>query len=311
MTSTETSDPNAETTMQPDQEPEAKAEAQPETGSDAGANQAKQTEEATADAEDGGVFSGWGFDVNAVAGNINIGGLFTSPDKEEAKREAEQGEQGADISAAAANIANVAATEIDHASKAAQETFGKAAEELGKGWGTLNSFLDDMLTPNIDGSEEVQEKDMVASFHSLFPEIDAEDQVIDHFECALVQKYRCYLNNATPEKTYPLRGRLYISTTHLAMYVTDDGGAFGKQPFGIAIAFADVGKILKQKGANAMLKLVTKSQQSYIVADFESDAHFSGALSLIEHMKSGSAQPPQPKEPTKEAEGSTEKPAAG
>lgn len=249
---------------------------------------------------------GWGFDMNAVAGNI--GGFFGAGNNEDDESEdngdntgddnADDGEErgerrdtGELLGKRATNIANVATAELESASRAAQETFGKAAEEIGKGWGTLNSFLDDMLAAKPEGDGRVgSEGDAQNVFHSVFPKIGKEDEVVDHFKCTLLQKYRCYLNNATPEKTYALRGRLFVSTTHIAMHVTDDGGEFDGKPFGIAVPFEDVGKI--QKGSKAMLKLVTKEQISYIFAEFESDSHFSGALSLLEHMTAAST--PQP-----------------
>lgn len=248
---------------------------------------------------------GWGWDMNAVAGNI--GGFFGAGanaedddddqngyevDGEDAGEDPERQDPNENLGKRAANIANAATAEFEIASKAAQETFGKAAEEIGKGWGTLNNFLDDMLAAKPEGEKgAAEENDIQDTFLATFPQIGKEDEVVDHFKCTLLQKYRCYLNNATPEKTYALRGRLFVSTAHVAMHVTDDGGEFGAKPFGVAIPFSDVGKI--QKGAKAMLKLVTKEQISYIFAEFESDSHFSGALSLLEHMTAAStAQPP-------------------
>lgn len=279
----------------------------------------KPADEEESLAQQAGVFGGWRFDVNAVAGNI--GGFFGAGDDEEDKDEdededAKDDEESPevhpedDIGATAANIATVATAELEHASKAAQETIGKAAQELGKGWGTLNSFLDDMLAAKPDVEKDGEDDaDVHNTFQKLFPELDQDDQVVDHFKCALLQKYRCYLNNSTPEKAYALRGRLFVSTSHIAMYITDDGGEFGGKPFGISIPFQDVGKI--QKGAKAMLRLVTKSQSSYIFADFESDSHFTGALSLLEHMAGAAAPPPKTSAPDAESDDVRETPATG
>lgn len=271
----------------------------------------------------GSVFAGWGFpDVNAVAGGI--GGFFggaDEDDQEQSDQDPDHDDNGDDdagspdvdpaddIGATAENIAKVATAELEHASKAAQETIGKAAKEIGKGWGTLNSFLDDMLAAKPDADGDQDDADVHNSFHNLFPDLEKDDEVVDHFKCTLLQKYRCYLNNATPEKTYALRGRLFVSTSHIAMYVTDDSGQFGGKPFGISIPFQDVGKI--QKGANARLRLVTKSQSSYIFADFESDSHYTGALSLLEHMAGAAAPPPNATAPATESEEAAETPATG
>lgn len=240
-----------------------------------------------------GVFGGWGFDVNAVAGNL--GGLFTAADPtatDDVEPRPGPADPADDMGTAAANIATAATAELEHASKAAQQTFGKAAEELGKGWGSLNTFLDEMLAAKPDESDPAEGADVHNTFHTLFPDLEPDDEVVDHFKCTLLQKYRCYLNNATPEKAYSLRGRLYVTTLHIAMYISDDGGEFGGKPFGISVPFTDVGKI--QKGSKSMLRVVTKSQTSLIFADFESDSHFSGALSLLEHMYASASAPPAP-----------------
>jgi hypothetical protein len=119
-------------------------------------------------------------------------------------------------------------------------------------------------------------------FRMLFDDLDEE--VVDHFACALVQKYRCFINNATPEKTLTVRGRLYITTAHLAIHIYDDQGAFDNTTFRITVPFADVGRV--QKGVKAMMRVITNdaSQSSFIFADFETDTHFAAALSLVEQM---------------------------
>lgn len=270
--------------------------------------------------------------------------------------------EGEDIGAAAAHIANAAGAELEHASRAAQETLGKAAQELGRGWGTLNSFLDDMLAPEVGGSggvgkggdqgigglhadgsqtngarrglgggsggstehgngladlEEmtgnVSKGDVNVLFRALFPHLGAgakkaaggtmdgdsekqegadqdeeEEEVVDHYGCCMVQKYRCYLNNATPERSFVLYGRLFVTMSNVAMYVTDDGGAFGRRSaFGVNIPFEEIVKI--QKGAKNMLRVVTKAQTSFIFGQFESDTHYAGALSLLEQLCAAAA----------------------
>lgn len=262
----------------------------------------------------GGVFSGWGFDVNSVTGNMGIsnlfstsesvGGLFASPesmgnlftpsDTEQSGDlpEAEDSDaiddkvDNEDLGVSAAHLASAATLELENASRAAQETIGKAAEELGRGWGTFNTFLDDMLSPENHGGEQEPDgaHDIHTTFRKLFPDLDTDDEVVDHYRCTMLQKYRCYLNNATPEKALPLRGRLFVTTSNIAMYVTEDGGAFGGRSFVVTIPFQDVVKI--QKGARAMLRVITNAQPqaSYIFAEFESETHYSGALSLLEQL---------------------------
>lgn len=191
---------------------------------------------------------------------------------------------GESLGKTAAQLATAATAEFEHASRAAQATFGKAAQELGRGWGTLNTFLDDMLGPDTKRVEAAGTagKDIHTTFRELFPHLESDDEVVDHYGCTLLQKYRCYLNNATPEKMFPLRGRLFVTMSNIAMYVSEDGGAFGGIAFGVNVPFQEVVKI--QKGAKAMLRVVTKAQTSFIFAEFESDTHFNGALSLLEQL---------------------------
>jgi GRAM domain len=251
-------------------------------------------------AETGSLFGGWGLpDITVVAGSL--GGIFgdTSSAKDDAQEERnERGDSDLkgpharnNIGQVAAHIAADASKELEHASKAAQDTIGKAAEEIGRGWGTLNTFLDDMLTSNADKPKKENQEDdddigddddVQARYHALFPEIDAEDDVVDHYACALLQKYRCYLNNSTPELTLPMRGRLFVSTANIAMHVFDAGEHFGDSKFTIVVPFSDVARV--QKGAKAMMRVITKSQTSFIFANFETDTHFNASLNLVEHM---------------------------
>lgn len=246
-----------------------------------------KSEEPTTGTNESGAW-GWNFDVNTVADNI--GGFFGNMTKDEESeptlipKEVPQ-EEDDDFGQKAASFANAATAELEIAGKAAQETIGKAAEEFGKGWGSLNTFLDDMLAAKPD-STALSEENVQEQFRKMFPQLGTEDEVVDHFQCVVLQKYRCYLNNATPEKVYKLQARLFVSTSTIAVYIADVDNEFGGKPFTVSIPFSDVAKI--QKGAKAMLKVVTSEQISYIFAGFESDSHFSGALSLLEHMTAAS-----------------------
>lgn len=230
-------------------------------------------------------------------------------DRDEAGEEGEgDGEGGEDLQKKAADMAAGATKELEKASKVAQEALGIAAEDLGKGWGKLNHFLDDILAPqsgkgagSADANAEdlAEDEDVQARFHSLFPDLDESEDVIDHYRCTLLQKYRCYLNNETPEKSLSVRGRLFVSTSHLAMYVFDDGGAFDGAKFHVSVPLAEVARV--QKGAKSMMRVITSSQSSYIFAEFESEAHFAGALSLVEHMIESNITGPEDDEAGDEA----------
>jgi GRAM domain len=205
-----------------------------------------------------------------------------------------------DIQKAAAEMAAGATKELEKASKVAQDALGHAAQDIGKGWGKLNHFLDDILAPKTErdlggnhanAEDLAEDEDVQVRFHSLFPDLDESESVVDHYGCSLLQKYRCYLNNDTPEKSLAVRGRLFVSTSHLAMYVFDDGGAFDGAKFHVTVPLADVARV--QKGAKSMMRVITSSQSSYIFAEFESETHFAGALSLVEHMIESNLGPPE------------------
>ncbi|CAN8069317.1 unnamed protein product, partial [Agarophyton chilense] len=222
-----------------------------------------------------------------------------------------------DLKATAAHLAHAASAELQHASEAAQHTFGKAAQELGKGWGTLNSFLDDMLAPAASStashraapSSDAQR--VLKHFHQHFPTLPERDDVVDHFECTLIQKYRCQLNDATPEKVFPLSGTMFVTTSHIAMYIVDRHTVFSSESFGVTIPLADVAKI--QKGAKSMLRLLTVDKHSYIFAQFESNTHFNAAISLLEHMTAppqALSEPPRAQTPPSPADQPSHAPTA-
>lgn len=278
------------------------------------------------DTNQGGLFGGWGMpalpDINKVADGI--GGMFNEiVDGADGAYDAaveksvdansggsEVGDGGEDLQKAAVDMATGATKELEKASKVAQQAIGHAAEDFGKGWGKLNHFLDDILAPgsrrgggggaDADAEDLAEDEDVQTRFHSLFPDLEEED-VIDHYKCTLLQKYRCYLNNDTPEKSLAVRGRLFVSTTHLAMYIFDDGGAFDGAKFHVSVPLADVARV--QKGAKSMMRVITSTQSSYIFADFESETHFTGALSLVEHIIESNLSAPDEAEVDGEVDG--------
>lgn len=223
------------------------------------------------------LFSSWGIDVNAVTTNIGIGNIFTSDEKSEVEKgevsggevKKGEGEEG-DIGATASHIANAATQELEHASRAAQQTFGKAAEELGRGWGTLNSFLDDMLTPETNTGGDMQTR-----FKREFAELEGAE-LVDEFTCALIQKYRCYLNSLTAEKVFVLKGRMFVCTGCVCVCVDGELGSVRE-----VIQMDEISKIQRARG---MIR-VLRGEQSMILGEFESETHYDGALGLLEHLR--------------------------
>lgn len=248
---------------------------------------------------DSGLFGSWA----GLSGGLNS--LFGGGEEAGATTTAEPPKQSPSLlplSKAASEIAASATSELESASKAAQIRLGQAAQGIERGWGTLNSFLDDFLSPPVDGQQVPQDgatRDAAAPpppdagavsaameraaelLHERFPELDAGEEAIDVYECSLVQKYKCTLNSATPEKTFAFAGVLYVTAAHLAMYVVDDGGAFGA-PFGVVVPLTAGNRV--QRGSKAMLRVVTNDENSYVFAAFASDDAFKAAVDLLHQI---------------------------
>ena len=202
---------------------------------------------------------------------------------------------------------------IENASRAAQDTLGKVGEEIGTGWGNFNRFLDDMLQGNSDtkkgvtenGNENVQDKFEKRFVEELKERIIVDKDVVDCFQCKLLQKYRCYLNDVTCEKTLVVDAVLYITVSCVAMDLIesqDSSGTFGKgkgERFKVVIEFEKVEKIQRGKKESLMMRLLLKDGRCFVLGGWENEREFQGALALIEHMidatQKGKAQAKQDK----------------
>lgn len=167
-------------------------------------------------------------------------------------------------------------------SKSAQENLDRVGVEIASGWGQFNKFLDTMLdTP--DTTKDIGEEgldDAQEAFRLGFPEVAADEEVVDAFSCELLQKYRCFHNNATPERSFSIRGRLFV-TVNLAAFLSLDS-SFSSSPFTITAKFCDIEKV--QKSQSTMLRLLIKGHSYYIFTGFKDENDFSGAVNLLEHM---------------------------
>ncbi len=258
---------------------------------EAGGTEGGETNATGAAGDESGLF-GWG---GLTEG---IGQLWGSVSREgegeggEPKRDAPKPALSpslAPLTKAATEMAASATTELGNAGKVAQLRLGEAAKEVERGWGAFNSFLDDILTPQTqgEGAETQAERGAVAidgaaeKLHERFPTLDRAEEAVEVYECAMMQKYRSVLNGATPEKTFACNGILYVTPSHLAMYVLDDGGAFGA-PFGTVIPLADVKRV--QRGNKNMLRVLMVDQSSFVFAAFASVDTFKAAVDVLHHL---------------------------
>lgn len=249
---------------------------------------------------DGNLLDYWGASIGASVTSLFSGGDEPSTDDQAIDEVVENGE---------AKDGGLVET-VENASKAAQETLGRVGEELGSGWGTFNKFLDDMLQgkggggEGGDGGGVEEEGGVQGAFERRFPQLkDMEGaEVVDRYRCVLVQKYRCYLNDATPEKSFGLPGWLFVTVACAAMYLEDREGIFGEKGKGqgVVVRFEEVQKI--QRGSKAMLRLIMKDKRNFVFSGFESEADFTGCLSLIEHMIESVNKPPSKPKDTSESD---------
>uniref|UniRef100_A0A7S3E9T6 GRAM domain-containing protein n=2 Tax=Rhodosorus marinus TaxID=101924 RepID=A0A7S3E9T6_9RHOD len=184
--------------------------------------------------------------------------------------------------------AEIVAKDLESVSQGVTKNVALVGEELGKGWVGLHNFIDGVLNENsLSQSERVR-----AQFLARFPDLKDED-VVDSFNCSLVQKYRCYHNSGTPEKHYTFDGTLYVTITSAAFWAEDDEAGFGSANFPVVLKFNAVEKI--QRGQPGMLRLLLNSKASFVFNSFESETHYMGAISMLEHMiestRSAASQP--------------------
>ncbi|KAJ8902632.1 hypothetical protein NDN08_005952 [Rhodosorus marinus] len=184
--------------------------------------------------------------------------------------------------------AEMVAKDLESVSEGVTKNVALVGEEIGKGWVGLHNFIDGVLNENsLSQSERVR-----AQFLARFPDLKEED-VVDSFNCSLVQKYRCYHNSGTPERQYTFDGTLYVTITSAAFWAEDDEAGFGNANFPVVLKFSAVEKI--QRGQPGMLRLLLNSKASFVFNSFESETHYMGAISMLEHMiestRSAASQP--------------------
>eukprot|EP00189_Rhodosorus_marinus_P010193 CAMPEP_0184742978 /NCGR_PEP_ID=MMETSP0315-20130426/5899_1 /TAXON_ID=101924 /ORGANISM="Rhodosorus marinus, Strain UTEX LB 2760" /LENGTH=320 /DNA_ID=CAMNT_0027214065 /DNA_START=189 /DNA_END=1151 /DNA_ORIENTATION=+ len=173
--------------------------------------------------------------------------------------------------------AQMMAKDLESVSEGVTKNVALVGEEIGKGWAGLHSFIDGVLNENsLSQSEKVREQ-----FLARFPDLK-EEEVVDSFNCSLVQKYRCYHNSGTPERQYTFDGTLYVTITSAAFWAEDDEAGFGSANFPVVLRFNAVEKV--QRGQPGMLRLLLNSKASFVFNSFESENHYMGAISMLEHM---------------------------
>ncbi|KAA8499092.1 hypothetical protein FVE85_6677 [Porphyridium purpureum] len=164
-----------------------------------------------------------------------------------------------------------------------------AAANVSNGFQTMNTYLDNLLeTPKdhtaVSANYNQTAKELFASFfqdaHSVL-----DEHIVDSFHCELVQKYRCYHNSITPEKTFTIRGMLFILEWHIA-FASNSSTRFdsaGTAPVRLLVKMDQVAKV--QQAQRGLMRLLMHDKSSLIVGGFQNPSDCNGASALIEHMK--------------------------
>mmetsp|Transcript_9125 Transcript_9125/g.16417 ORF Transcript_9125/g.16417 Transcript_9125/m.16417 type:complete len:362 (-) Transcript_9125:46-1131(-) len=200
-----------------------------------------------------------------------------------------------------------------------------AASQVGTdvavGFSSLNKLLDGMLdssgTPGSAGNARHDDEDsrvgVSEQFIKLFGPIDnsaesiiGDDTILDSFSCCLMQKYRCYHNNLTPERMIPYRGKLFITESHVAFAETHPSVAknavFGastdtqiQEPLRVVRDLKSVQKV-QGSAPTQMLRLLLNDKSSIIFGSFKDTSEYNAVSALIEHLRAedDNIAPPPP-----------------
>ena len=121
---------------------------------------------------------------------------------------------------------------------------------------------------------------------------DTASAVVDSFYVQLVQRYRCVYNDLTPERAVTLCGRLFLTPTSLA-FLSEPGGidtwapstedvsaATRPEPVRLLAALQTVAKV--QRGRDCHIRIVTVSQQQYVLKVLGGASDFEAAIGILE-----------------------------
>ena len=168
---------------------------------------------------------------------------------------------------------------------------------------SLNSYLDSVFPVDDDKAELRAEIDAAeareATFHELFPPpaVAASEVVIESYSCALMQRYSCGANNATPEIPISFSGTLFVTPVHACFYI--DAELHGKS-LKVPLLLPLERVIAMSKGkSGSMVRIVLEEpsttetegeddgggdRSTYIFNEFTDEDALDTALGLLEQM---------------------------
>ncbi|GLC33731.1 hypothetical protein PLESTB_000109800 [Pleodorina starrii] len=173
----------------------------------------------------------------------------------------------------------------EQASSGAGASLTKLAGGLTSWWGSL----DPAPQPARDETAELVASSNKASgeLQQLFG-LSAEENLVEHFKCKLLQTYSCSHNSHTPAIQLAFQGTLYVTDRHTCYCVEERGR---KAPFKVPHNL--VVKATRQRPARKgdlsdVLKLELSNGQWLAFKDFDSGSALDSALALVEHLMEGS-----------------------
>ncbi|GIL53166.1 hypothetical protein Vafri_8847 [Volvox africanus] len=173
----------------------------------------------------------------------------------------------------------------EQASTGAGASLTKLAGGLTSWWGAL----DPAPQPQRDETAELVASSNKASgeLQQLFG-LSAEENLVEHFKCKLLQTYSCNHNSHTPAIQLAFQGTLYVTDRHTCYCVEERGR---KAPFKVPHSL--VVKATRQRPARKgdlsdVLKLELSNGQWLAFKDFDSGSALDSALALVEHLTESS-----------------------
>ncbi|KAG2446789.1 hypothetical protein HYH02_008349 [Chlamydomonas schloesseri] len=169
-------------------------------------------------------------------------------------------------------------------SATAGASLSKLAGGLTSWWGSLDPAPQPVRD---ETAERVASSNKASSELQQLFGLSAEENLVEHFKCKLLQTYACSHNSHTPAIQMAFQGTLYVTDKHTCFSVEERGR---KLPF--KVPHSAVVKATRQRPARKgdlsdLLKMELGNGQWLAFKDFDSGSALDSALALVEHLMEG------------------------
>ncbi|KAG2435329.1 hypothetical protein HXX76_007403 [Chlamydomonas incerta] len=163
-------------------------------------------------------------------------------------------------------------------------SLSKLAGGLTSWWGSLDPAPQPVRD---ETAERVASSNKASSELQQLFGLGAEENLVEHFKCKLLQTYACSHNSHTPAIQMAFQGTLYVTDRHTCFSVEERGR---KLPF--KVPHSAVVKATRQRPARKgdlsdLLKMELGNGQWLAFKDFENGSALDSALALVEHLMEG------------------------